>query len=195
MAQVYETVISEEQGYINSWYVFHVRSGEEVKARDNLISICERKDIKLNFVIPTAIKFIKKEKQRIKSFKTVFPGYVFANGIIDVEIYNILKGIPGVYRLLRDRSTFTLMPVPAEEMELLAGIMNVYGVIEAPEVSFEEGQTAVITKGPLTSFKGRIVAVDKHKNKLTLLVPFLGEERRVEIGFLFAESVNQEVIK
>jgi transcriptional antiterminator NusG len=193
MTQGYETVISDEQGYINSWYVFHVKSGDETKARNNLVRICERKDIKLNFVIPTAIKFIKKEKQRIKSYKTVFPGYVFANGINDVEIYNILKGIPSVYRLLRDRSTFTLLPVPAEEMELLAGIMNVHGVIEAPEVSFKEGQSAVITKGPLTSFKGKIVSVDKHKSKLTLLVPFLGEERRVEIGFLFAESIDQEV--
>lgn len=193
MTQGYETVISDEQGYINSWYVFHVKSGDETKARNNLVRICERKDIKLNFVIPTAIKFIKKEKQRIKSYKTVFPGYVFANGIIDVEIYNILKGIPSVYRLLRDRSTFTLLPVPAEEMELLAGIMNVHGVIEAPEVSFKEGQSAVITKGPLTSFKGKIVAIDKHKSKLTLLVPFLGEERRVEIGFLFAESIDKEV--
>lgn len=193
MTQGYETVISDEQGYINSWYVFHVKSGDETKARNNLVRICERKDIKLNFVIPTAIKFIKKEKQRIKSYKTVFPGYVFANGIIDVEIYNILKGIPSVYRLLRDRSTFTLLPVPTEEMELLAGIMNVHGVIEAPEVSFKEGQSAVITKGPLTSFKGKIVAIDKHKSKLTLLVPFLGEERRVEIGFLFAESIDKEV--
>ena len=138
-------------------------------------------------------KFIKKEKQRIKTYKTVFPGYVFANGIIDAQIYNMLKGIPSVFRMLRDRSTFTLLPVPAEEMQLLAGIMNVYGVIEAPEVSFEEGQTAIITKGPLTSFKGKIAAVDKHKNKLTLLVPFLGEERRVEIGFIFAEPINQEV--
>ncbi len=192
MTQGYETVISEGQGYINSWYVFHVKSGEEIKARDNLIKICERKGIKLDFVIPTAIKFIKKKRQRIKSYKTVFPGYVFANGVIDVEIYNTLKGIPGVYRLLRDRSTFALLPVPAEEMELLAGIMNVHGVIEAPEVSFKEGQNAVITRGPLTSFKGKIVAVDKHKNKLTLLVPFLGEERRVEIGFLFAESLDKE---
>ena len=68
MTQGYETVISDEQGYINSWYVFHVKSGDETKARNNLVRICERKDIKLNFVIPTAIKFIKKEKQRIKSY-------------------------------------------------------------------------------------------------------------------------------
>lgn len=194
MTQSYDAPINEKQGYINSWYVFYVKSGEENKAKDNLVSICERKDIKLDFVIPSAIKFIKKGKQRIKTYKTIFPGYVFANGNIDTEIYTILKGIPGVYRLLRDRNTFTILPVPAEEMELLASIMNVHGVIEAPEVSFEEGQTAVITKGPLTSFKGKIVSVDKHKNKLTLLIPFLGEERKVEVGFLFAEAINKEIV-
>ena len=193
MTQSYDAPINEKQGYINSWYVFYVKSGEENKAKDNLVSICERKDIELDFVVPLTIKFIKKGSQRLKSYKTVFPGYVFANGAIDTETYNILKGVPNVYRLLRDPGSFMLLPVPADEMELLASIMNVRGVIEAPEVSFEEGQTAIICTGPLASYKGKIISVDKHRRKLTILIPFLGEDRKVEIGFTFAETLNQEV--
>lgn len=193
MTQIDETPINEKQGYINSWYVFHVKTGDENKAKENLTKICERKDIELDFVVPLTIKFIKKGSQRLKSYKTVFPGYVFANGAIDTETYNILKGVPNVYRLLRDPGSFMLLPVPADEMELLASIMNVRGVIEAPEVSFEEGQTAIICTGPLASYKGKIISVDKHRRKLTILIPFLGEDRKVEIGFTFAETLNQEV--
>lgn len=193
MTQIDETPINEKQGYINSWYVFHVKTGDENKAKENLTKICERKDIDLDFVVPLTIKFIKKGSQRLKSYKTVFPGYVFANGAIDTETYNILKGVPNVYRLLRDPGSFMLLPVPPEEMELLASIMNVRGVIEAPEVSFEEGQTAIICTGPLASYKGKIISVDKHRRKLTILIPFLGEDRKVEIGFNFAETLNQGV--
>lgn len=193
MTQIDETPINEKQGYINSWYVFHVKTGDENKAKENLTKICERKDIELDFVVPLTIKFIKKGSQRLKAYKTVFPGYVFANGAIDTETYNILKGVPNVYRLLRDPGSFMLLPVPADEMELLASIMNVRGVIEAPEVSFEEGQTAIICTGPLASYKGKIISVDKHRRKLTILIPFLGEDRKVEIGFTFAETLNQEV--
>lgn len=193
MIQSYQTPINEKQGYINSWYVFHVKTGEETKAKEGLAKICEREDIELDFVVPLTIKFIKKGSKRLKSYKNVFPGYVFANGVIDTEIYNILKGVPGVYRLLRDRGIFMLLPVPADEMALLASIMNVHGVIEAPEVSFEEGQTAIICTGPLASYKGKIISVDKHRRKLTILIPFLGEERKVEVGFVFAETLNQEV--
>lgn len=185
--------INQKPGYINMWHVFHVKTGEEMKACENLTTIANRHNVELDFLVPTTVKFLKKGKQRIKVNKAIFPGYVFANGEMNVKIYNMLKGIPSVYKLLRDRSTFEFLPVPAHEMELLASLMNVYGVIEESVILFEEGEIAVITKGPMASFKGKVVSVNKHKNKLTLAVPFLGEERRVEVGFLFAEPVNPKV--
>ena len=190
-----DSPINAREGYINSWYVFYVKSGEENKAKINLEKVCESKKLKIDFVIPSVIRFEKKGMQRIRVRKTVFPGYVFANGSIDVEAYKSLKGITGVYRMLRDKNTYDILPVPASEMELLGSLMNVYGVIEAPEISFKEGQIAVISKGPLASYKGNIVKVDKHRRKITLLIPFLGEDRKVEVGFSFAEYIEQEAAR
>lgn len=160
----------------NLWYALFVRTGEEdkVKAR-----VEYRMSEYFRAVVPKRRLRERRQGKWEYRTRTLFPGYVLLNGDMHTETYYMLKGIPGLIRLLR--TGFEPARIDPDEIELLSRITCNEELIGFSDVLLQDGKVRVVD-GPLVALEGRILSVDHRKGRAKVSMTFLGEERIVELG-------------
>jgi transcriptional antiterminator NusG len=165
----------------DKWYALFVATGEEERVR-------ERVEYKLKgelrAVVPRRKMRERKKGIWYEKIRTLFPGYVLLNGIMDNEKYALIRNVPGVIRLLMDKNG----PLEIHEFEIriisrltadneIIGISNVY---------FEGGRVRVID-GPLLGLEGQILSIDRRKGRVKLVLNLMGEARPVELSVIMVQ--------
>ena len=160
------------------WYVLQVRTGTE----ENIRIQCRNN-------IPEAVLkrcFIPyyEEKRRIRGTWTVirkvlFPGYVFVVTDRLDELYQSLKTVIGLTKLIGTGQE--IVPLTEEEKGFLLELGGEDQVMEMSE-GIIEGDRVIVTKGPLKGKEGMIRKIDRHKRKVWLEVKMFGKMQKVEAG-------------
>ena len=108
--------------------------------------------------------------------ETLFPGYIFAITLQPEELYQSLKRIPRLTRLVGTGEKWTSMsPDDIHLVELLTGAER---IVRFSEGYMKEGKVTV-TNGPLQGLEDKICRVDRHKRLAWLKVKLI--EREVEV--------------
>lgn len=160
------------------WYVVQVRSGTE----DSIVLQCSRKiekDILERCFIP-----YYEEKKRIRGEWTVqkkilFPGYVFVVTERLDELYEALKKVNGLTKLIGTGKE--IVPLTEEEKNFLIELGGDRQVVEMSEGIIEDSRAKVLS-GPLQGKEGLIKKIDRHKRKAWLEIVMFGRMQRVEVG-------------
>ena len=144
------------------WYVLQVRTGTE----ENIRTQC-RNNIPEAVLTRCFIPYYE-EKRRIRGTwtavkKVLFPGYVFAVTDRPDDLYQSLKHVIGLTKLIGTGQE--IVPLTEEEKNFL-----------------DEGDQVIVTKGPLKGKEGMIRKIDRHKRKVWLEVKMFGKMQRVEAG-------------
>ena len=157
------------------WYVLQVRTGTE----ENIRTQC-RNNIPEAVLTRCFIPYYE-EKRRIRGTWTVirkvlFPGYVFAVTDRPGDLYQSLKQVIGLTKLIGTGQE--IVPLTEEEKNFLEEL---------------EGDQVIVTKGPLKGKEGMIRKIDRHKRKVWLEVKMFGKMQRVEAGLeIVAKNVGRE---
>ena len=101
------------------------------------------------------------------------------------ESWYIVRNVRGVTGFVGSSST---NPTPLSEKEVLQWGVERHEVV----VSFDVGDTVRIVDGPLTSFSGRVDALDIDKNSVRVVVSMFGRETPVELELDQVENISED---
>lgn len=166
------------------WYVLQVRTGTEESIR-----------LQCRNNIPEAVLercFIPyyEEKKRIRGEwtiqkKVLFPGYVFVVTEDLNHLYDSLKTVIGLTKLIGTGKE--IVPLTEEEKDFLLGFGGEEQVVKMSE-GIIEGTKIIVTQGPLMGKEGYIKKVDRHKRKARLELEMFGRMQEVVVGLEIVEK-------
>ena len=160
------------------WYVLQVRTGTEESIR-----------LQCRSNIPEAVLercFIPyyEEKKRIRGEwtiqkKVLFPGYVFVVTEDMDQLYQSLKSVAGLTKLIGTGRE--VVPLTEEEKQIMLDLGGEEQVVPLSEGIIENSVTK-IRSGPLKGKEGLIRKIDRHKRKAWLEVEMFGRKQEIEVG-------------
>jgi transcriptional antiterminator NusG len=142
-------------------------------------------DTEANLYFP---KMAVKERRRghiVKKVRSIFPGYVFLALDDKDNITGHCRAFSeteGFFRFLPSNTNIRSMK--GRDLELITRIIGIDGqVIGVPKVYFDENDHIVIIDGPFQGFEGKIVKVDKRKQRARVVLDLYGESHPIDISF------------
>ena len=166
------------------WYVLQVRTGTEESIRLQCRNNIPKAALERCF-IP-----YYEEKKRIRGEwtiqkKVLFPGYVFVVTEDLNHLYDSLKTVIGLTKLIGTGKE--IVPLTEVEKDFLLGFGGEEQVVKMSE-GIIEGTKIIVTQGPLMGKEGYIKKVDRHKRKARLELEMFGRMQEVVVGLEIVEK-------
>ena len=173
------------------WYVIHTYSGYEAMVKDSLEKLIENNNLQENIFeiqIPTEETLEEKANGKKKLVeRKKFPCYVFLKMIYSNDIWYLVTNTRGVTGFVGPLGR----PLPLTEEEVLRmGLTKV-----AINVDFAVGDEVQIMSGPLESFCGKVVSLNRGTQKAMVNVSMFGRDTDVEVDFVQVKKINDEAAK
>ena len=162
------------------WYVVHTYSGYENKVKANIEKAIENRSLE-NYIFEVKVPMedvveVKNGTKKSVS-KKLFPGYVLINMIMTDDTWYVVRNTRGVTGFVGPGSK----PVPLSEAEIsrLASPAEDTKTV----MDIEVGDVVTVTDGAWSDTTGKVSAVNKQKQTVTIQVELFGRSTPVEINF------------
>lgn len=168
------------------WYVVQTYSGYEntVKATiEKTIENRQLQDVICEVAIPMETVTEVTDNGPKTYERKLFPGYVLVKMVMNSDTWYIVRNIRGVTGFVGASST---NPLPLTEKETIQWGVERHEVV----VNYKVGDTVRIADGPLTSFTGRVEALDIDKNSVRVIVSMFGRETPIELELDQVETIS-----
>lgn len=165
------------------WYVVHTYSGYENKVRVNLqrrIASLNMQDKIFQVLVPTEEEIEFKDGKKKTVQRKVYPGYVLVSMIMTDDSWYVVRNTSGVTGFVGPG--VKPVPLPDEEVKKILRMMGMEAPIKV-KLDLEIGQTVRVIHGPFKDFHGIIDEVNADREKVRVLISFLGRETPVELDF------------
>lgn len=160
------------------WYAIQVTTGEESAT----VMYCRKLidgDILEDIFYPETEVMKRYEGKWHKHIKPMFPGYIFIVTKDVVRLYEALKSIPKLSKILGTGRT--PVALSDDETGLIQKITNKDHVAEI-SVGFIEGDKLIIESGPMQGMEGFVKKIDRHKRRALLVVEMFGRKVEMMLG-------------
>ena len=168
-----------------NWYVVHTYSGYENKVKANIDKTIENRHLEDQILeVQVPLEEVTEVKNGVKKVvsKKMFPGYVLIHMIMNDDAWYVVRNTRGVTGFVGPGSK----PVPLTEAEMRNLGIRTENIV----VDFEEGDTIVVVGGAWKDTVGNIVAMNPHKQTITINVELFGRETPVEVSFADVKKMN-----
>jgi transcriptional antiterminator NusG len=165
-----------------NWYAVFVSTGEEDITRKML-----ELNLGTEFKILVPKRKLKERKAGTWQWvtRTLLPGYILINGVIEAVTFMKIKETAGVIKLLENEGEPSI--ITREEIDILSQLTIDNEVIDVSNVVIE-GETIQVIDGPLKSLEGIVEKVNKRKGRVKVRLSFFGEKRSVELSIRIVEA-------
>lgn len=161
------------------WYVIQVRPGRE-DAMAALIGRMAPADVLAECFSPTYATERKIHGRWVPCTRTLLPGYLIADTADPVELNTCLGELPEFCRLLTQGNVF--VPLGAEEAAVIASHTAPGERVVPLSHGVKDGDTVVVTAGPLVGHEGLIERIDRRKNTAYLTFNMCGVPVSTRMG-------------
>ena len=172
-----------------NWYVVHVYSGFEAKAKDALLERVRQNHMEEKFedvLIPAeTVVEVKKGEKRSKS-KKFFPGYIFVKMELTNESWHLVKNTPRITGFVG--GTTNPPAVPEEEVLRITQQIKEGKMKPKLKIEFEKGESVRVKEGPFANFAGTVDDVNAEKGRLKVLVSIFGRSTPIDLEFQQVEK-------
>jgi transcriptional antiterminator NusG len=172
------------------WYVVHTYSGQENKVKANLekrlAALGLRQKVGQILVPEEQVAEIKKGKRKVTS-KRFYPGYVLVQMQMEEDVWQAIRGTPGVFGFLGSKKQPT--PLAEEDVDMIMEQMEAAKQQVRPKMEFEEGESVRVINGPFANFVGTVGEVNPKRQKLKVMLTVLGRPAPVELSFAEVEKL------
>lgn len=171
-----------------SWYTIQCFSLHEYKVRDRILQLMENELSKTVFrvLLPEEQTVEIKNNKRMEKTSKIYPGYLFVEMLPDEMAWFELRRIPGVAKLVGDKTS----PTPVEKHEIERILRNVGEKTKKVEVDFEVNEMIKVISGPFRGYAGVISEINVERGKLKSLISIFGRETPVELDFDQVEKAS-----
>ncbi len=174
------------------WYVAHTYSGYENTVKVTIEKTVENRhlqDLIHEVLIPmeTVTEVTDSGTKTVE--RKIYPGYILVKMVMTDEAWYIINSIRGVTGFVGSDADAKPMirAVPLSEEEVLQLGIEKHEI----EVPYAVGDNVRIMDGPLTSFMGRVDALDVEDNSVRVMVSMFGRETPVELELDQVELVEE----
>ncbi|BCD59531.1 MULTISPECIES: transcription termination/antitermination protein NusG [unclassified Nitratiruptor] len=173
----------------HKWYAIQVYSGSEKAVKKAIENLAEEENLKdriKEVVVPTEdVIEVKNGKKKITE-RSIYPGYVFANMDLDIDLWQKIQSLPKVSRFIGESKKPT--PISEADVRKIMEKAEKKGAPK-PKISYEPGEMVRITEGPFANFTGVVEEYDMEHGKLKLNVSIFGRSTPVEILYTQVEKI------
>lgn len=165
------------------WYVIHTYSGYENKVKANLqrrINSLGMQDKIFQVLVPTEEEIEFKDGKKKTVQKKIYPGYVLVEMIMTDDSWYVVRNTSGVTGFVGPG--VKPIPLPEDEVKKILRMMGMEAPVKV-KMDLMVGQMVRVTHGPFKDFHGVIEEVNPEREKLRVLISFLGRETPVELDF------------
>ena len=173
----------------SNWYVIQVERRKE----EEIATICRKQiasDILIDSFVPKYKRLRKYQGKWHQEEAILFSGYVFLISDYINDVFQELKKIPDLTKLLGNFGDY-ISSLYEEEVNFLQTFSKDY-VVDISS-GYIEGDKIVIIDGPLMGYEGRIKKTDRHKRLAYLEVKMFDQITLVKVG-LEVVSKNKDKI-
>ena len=163
----------------DNWYVIQVKTGNEEKIKD----ICQRlipKEILIECFIPKTKRVRKIRGSFHEREEILFKGYVFVISDAIDDLYQSLKLIPELTKVLGNDGS-NILPILKEEAIFLLKFGKEDHIVDISK-GYIIGSKIMITTGPLVGNEGIIRKIDRHKRIAYIEVKLFDQITTVKVG-------------
>ena len=163
----------------DNWYIIQVKTGNEEKIKD----ICQRlisKDILQECFIPKTKTMRKVRGSFIEREEILFKGYVFMITDAIDDLYQNLKLIPELTKVLGNDGS-GILPILKEEAIFLVKFGKEDHIVDMSK-GYIIGSKIMIISGPLMGNEGIIRKIDRHKRIAYVEVKLFDQITTVKVG-------------
>lgn len=168
------------------WYAIQVSTGKEEKSRDMCIRLLDKELYNDIFII----RFDRAKRYYgawHKEKKLLFPGYMFIDTDNPGDIYEQLKKVPELTKILgREENNFVSIEQGKEAM-FKAMVNEAYEIPVSTGII--EGDRVIVKDGPLVGMEAYIKKVDRHKRLAVLNARMFEQEIDVSVGLEIIEKI------
>jgi len=176
------------------WYVMQVVSGQENRTVFLVEKIISEEILNSCFI---PVRRLRKKFHGAwhEVTEKLFPGYVFIISGQPQLLYEELKQIPALTKLLgRCEEYFT--PLTEKDVRMLEKLRNRMGdsgnlEVEISKIAIEEGNQIRILSGPLMNLEGQIKKVNLHRRIAVVEVEFMGNKSLVHLWVEMIEKMDK----
>jgi len=174
-----------------NYYAIQVKTRSELKVIKLFRSLHPGITLPIHF--PQRQLEIKKTGRLKLSNFAVFPGYLFIEAENDDEITSYqweFRRTRGFYRFLKSNNEIT--PLSNRDLELILRFISNSGPVGRSKVYFNENSRIVVVEGPLTGLEGRILKVDRRKERVKIKLDLYDDSFTIDLAFevIEPEKVN-----
>lgn len=159
-------------------YVIQVAGGRERTGADLLRR--HAADVLEECFLPTFELMRRKDGVWRKVRELLFPGYLFVKASDSERLAARLRGVPVFMRILGNDDSFT--PLAPDEVAWLEAFTTARTHVVEMSQGVIEGDTIVVTDGPLKGREALITKIDRHKRLAYLDMRMFGRSKSVRIG-------------
>lgn len=162
-----------------NYFVIFVENGREKRVKE---SIEEYLSINENVLFPTSEMFIKKGGKTSIETKPLFSGYLFLQKEnISGGFLKSLKNIKGFLKFLNTNQD--IKPLTKLDVTQLGSFLNKNYSATISKVIFNSNDKIVVKEGPLQEFEGKIIKVDKRKQRARVQLSLYNESHTIDFSF------------
>lgn len=167
-----------------NYFVLLIESGKESIIKQHIDDILENSGITL---LPTRDLYIKKLCETKLKTTPLFSGYIFLRiESITAELLIKLKQLKGFYKILN--SNQDIKPLTKQDVIQLGSFLNKGYKASVSKVIFNNNDKIVVKEGPLKEFEGRIIKVDKRKQRAKVQLSMYNNVHFIDFAFQDLES-------
>ena len=171
------------------WYVIQVRTGTEQEIVKQCRTVIPAEILEKSF-LPCFEEMKRYQGTWHKEQKLLFPGYVFLISSAPEQLYQKLKKVIGLTKLLKTGEQ--IISLTESEIEFLLRFGGKEQLVKM-STGFVEQDRIVIMEGPLKGMEGYIRKIDRHRREANLELPMFGRILDVKVGLDYCEDVSKKI--
>jgi len=171
-----------------AWYAVHTIVGFEDIVAEAIMKRAEAFDMKdkiFNAIVPKEKVWVIKGGKRELVDQKIYPGYVLVDMIVTDDSWYVVRNTPKVTGFVGVGTT----PIPVDDKELKEIQERMKREEPVIETEFHLGDLVEIFHGLFKGLKGKIIEIDRERQRLKVLVPVMNRETAVEVDFLHVKRL------
>lgn len=171
-----------------AWYAVHTIVGFEDIVAEAIMKRAEAFDMKdkiFDAIVPKEKVWVIKGGKRELVDHKIYPGYVLVDMIVTDDSWYVVRNTPKVTGFVGVGTT----PIPVDDKELREIQERMKREEPVIETEFNLGDLIEILHGLFKGLKGKIIEIDRDRQRLKVLVPVMNRETAVEVDFLHVKRL------
>lgn len=177
------------------YYVFQVFTGEEEKYL-NLVKTSLHIEAPEyleagSFLWPRRSLTIRRRGRNREQLAPIFPGYLFYEAEdLPPDVYWALKKTSGFVRFLKDNQN--IEPLSGADKGLLLHFLSFGEIVHKSIVTFDANNRIEVIDGPMKGLEGKIVKVNRRKQRAKVRLTLYEQSFLVDFGFEFLKKKSSD---